>query len=178
VLAESELIASLVLGTCWGWTLPPRRGITNFLERQPLLILSSMFQYISFGQVIYYYRKCSSCWLASLSSGSCTGSGLCAIDNVCLTSVQSFWVNVFIIILYIYIIKNLILVLQRYFAIRILHIIVIFVGSYLCFILFFTPVATHGHGPSRVLISIFAIYGLRGCLWWLQVPVSAWSCSL
>jgi hypothetical protein len=62
-------------------------------------------QYISFGQVIYY-RKCSSCWLASLSSRSYTGLGLCAIDNVCLTSVQSIWVGVFIIILYIYIIKK------------------------------------------------------------------------
>jgi hypothetical protein len=41
-----------------------------------------------------------------MSSRSYTGLGLCAIDNVCLTSVQSIWVGVFIIILYIYIIKK------------------------------------------------------------------------
>jgi hypothetical protein len=56
--------------------------------------------------------------------------------------------GVFIIILHIYII-NIILVLRSHFARRIFHIITIFVVLYLCFMLFFTSVATHGHIPSN-----------------------------
>jgi hypothetical protein len=51
---------------------------------------------------------------------------LCDIDNICSTSVQSICVGIFII-----------LVLQPYFAIWNLHIVVRFVAPYLCFILIF-----------------------------------------
>jgi hypothetical protein len=35
-------------------------------------------------------------------------------------------------------------------ATLILHVIVMFIVSYLCFTHFFSPVATHGHRPSRI----------------------------
>jgi hypothetical protein len=59
---------------------------------------------------------------------------------------KKFLVHIIFHILHIYI-GNIILVLQRYFVIRILYIIVIFIVSYLFFILIFTSVATYGHVP-------------------------------
>jgi hypothetical protein len=43
---------------------------------------------------------------------------------------------------------KIICVILIMFAIHVLHIIVMFVVSYLCFTQFFTPMAMHGHRPS------------------------------
>jgi sensor histidine kinase YesM len=52
-----------------------------------------------------------------------------------------------------------IIVLGWYFTTWILHIVVMFVVSYLYFILFFISVATHGHGPSIYIYKNMQVNG-------------------
>jgi hypothetical protein len=63
------------------------------------------------------------------------------------------------------------------FTTQILHIIVIFVVPFICFIHFFNLVATHGHSPSMVLSieqnGCLPLYRCRRCLiHWTWTPSS------